>query len=498
MGQFLFDVPEASASFIDHSLWTDAYICGIEGVPWQSHVHYAHARLTITRAIESSGKLYIACPIDGLGYRTLSTCSLRAQDDSYLLVLELARGSCYRARTQSDAWQRAGLTVSQHFSDLLVAGTTKFLDAVQCRADINAAVEASLEAITLLEQAIVDLGESFAVQSISFRKQRESTIGTLLAGTIVPPSPGQGTYGEKFRSAFNTAAVRVSWADIETDAGRFDYDSVEASIGWCAANGVRVIGGPLLDFRERLLPHWLYLLEDDFESFHSAVCQFAEKTVTKLRGTVQLWNCAAGLNTPGPMELDDEQVMRLALGILQTVRRCDPQSPAIVTFDQPFGEYLSHHREGISPLHFADALARSGLGMAGLGLDVRINYAKNATLPRSAIDFGQMIDRWATLGMPLLVQLSVPGGKGPDANALAPEEVLMSKEQQSDPAAEQLRVAAPLIRTLLAKHFVHGIVWDGWSDAESHVQSHSGVIDANGQTRPLLEYLTRLRREFLV
>ena len=263
------------------------------------------------------------------------------------------------------------------------------------------------------------------------------------------------------------------------------------------ANGLRVIGGPLLDFRERLLPHWLYLLEDDFESFQSAVCQFVDKTVTRLKGTVQLWNCASGLNTPGPMNLDDEQVMRLALGILQTVRRCDPQSPTIVTFDQPFGEYLSHHRDGISPLHFADALARSGLGMAGLGLDIRVNYLRGATLPRSAVDFGQMIDRWATLGMPLMVRMSVPGGSGEDAKALAPEDVLMSQEHQADPAAEQLRVAAPLVRTLLAKHFVHGIVWDGWSDAEPHLQSHSGVIDADGHSRPLLEYFTRLRREFL-
>ena len=497
MGQFLFDVPEASADFVDRSRWQDAYICGIEGVPWQSHVHYAHSRLTITRAIESSGKLFLACPVEGVGFRTLSTCSLRPQDKPYLLALELARGSCFRARSQSDVWERAGLSLSQKFSDLLEAGTQKFLDAVQHRSDSDRVVEDSVAAIELLEEAILDLGESFAVQSIAFRKQREATIGTLLAGTVVPPSPVQGAHAEQFQSAFNTAAVRVSWADIETDAGRFDYDNVEASINWCTENGIRVIAGPLLDFREKLLPHWLYLLEDDFESFQTSVCQFVENAVTRLRGTVQLWNCASGLNTPGPMDLDDEQVMRLALGVLQTVRRCDPQTPAIVTFDQPFGEYLAHHREGISPLHFADALARSGLGMAGLGLDVRVNYMRNSTLPRSAVDFGQMIDRWATLGMPLMVQMSVPGGKGSDVSAMAPDDVLMSKEHDADPAAEQLRVAAPLIRTLLAKHFVHGIVWDGWSDAEPHLQSHSGVINANGQPRPLLEYFTRLRRDFL-
>jgi hypothetical protein len=260
---------------------------------------------------------------------------------------------------------------------------------------------------------------------------------------------------------------------------------------------MRIIGGPLVDFRQRLMPQWLYLLEDDFDSFLASVTQFVEKTVETLRGSVQLWNCAAGLNTPGPFELDDEQVMRLAVGILQTVRRTDPNTPAIVSFDQPFGEYLAKHRDGISPLHFADALARSGLGMAGIGLEFRVNYRTKSTLPRSAVDFGQMIDRWATLGMPMLVQLSVPGGTGDDENSIVPSDVLEYESQSANAADEQLRIAGPMIRTLLAKHIVHGVVWDGWSDAEPHVMSHSGVIDADGQPRPLLEYLTRVRREFL-
>ena len=499
MGQFHFDVPEVASDFIQKSLWSDAYICGIEGVPWQSQTQFDGSRLTITRAIDSSGKLYMACPLEDIGFRTLSTCSLRPLDDeAHLLPLEFARGSCYRARIQSDAWQRAGLTLSKEFEQLLQEGTNKFLDAAQRRADPERSTEAAMEAILLLEQAISDLGESYAVQSIAFRKQREPQIGTLLAGTVTPPSPLGLQSHDAFASAFNSAAIRLNWADIETDSGRFSYDNAEEAIKFCNSKGMRIIGGPLIDFRERLVPHWLYLLEDDFDALLAAVTHFVETTVNKFRGSVQLWNCASGLNTPGPMHLSDEQIMRLAVGILQTVRRTDPATPAIISFDQPFGEYLSQDREGISPLHFADALVRSGLGMAGIGLEFRMNYATKATFPRSAVDFGQMIDRWATLDMPMLVQLTVPGGTGSDSMATAPCDVLQSDSQRTDPASEQLRIAGPLIRTLLAKHIVHGIVWDGWSDEVPHVASHSGVIDSDGHERPLLEYLTRVRREFLV
>jgi hypothetical protein len=168
-----------------------------------------------------------------------------------------------------------------------------------------------------------------------------------------------------------------------------------------------------------------------------------------------------------------------------------------MTFDQPFGEYLAKYREGISPLHFADALLRSGLGLAGIGLETNINYLTSGTMPRSSVDYGQMIDRWATLGMPLMVQLTVPGGSGLDANSLAPSEILAPLASQKSPEIEQLQLGGQLIRTLLAKHVVHGIVWNGWADNEPHVCSHSGLINASDQPRPMLEYLTRLRREVL-
>lgn len=498
MGQFHFDVPEPARDLIGRSLWRDAYICGIEGVPWQSRNSFDGSRLTISRGIDSSGKLYIACPLEGFGYRTLSTCSLRPTDgEAYHLPLELARGSCFRARSQSDIWQRAGLVLSDQFHELLREGTDRFLDAAQRRADPGRSAEAAIEATRILERAIADLGESYAVQSIAFRKQREPQLGTLLAGAVMPPSPANTPLGNTFCETFNAVAVRLNWGDIETDSGRYDYDSAEKTIRYCEQQGLRVIGGPLIDFRERMLPHWLYLLEGNFDSFLNAVMGYIEKTVNRLRGSVQLWNCATGLNTPGPMRLDDEKVMRLSLAILQTVRRADPTTPAIMSFDQPFSEYLARDQDGISPLHFADALIRSGLGMAGIGLDFRFLYRNNATLPRSAVDFGQMIDRWATLGIPMLVQLTVPGGSGPDPHCTAPTDVLPFDPPNSDAGAEQLRIAGPLIRTLLAKHVVHGIVWDGWSDAEPHVMMHAGLLDAQGHPRPMLEYLTRVRRELL-
>ncbi|MEM0927572.1 MAG: endo-1,4-beta-xylanase, partial [Planctomycetota bacterium] len=355
----------------------------------------------------------------------------------------------------------------------------------------------ALQSIAILEQAIADLGESFALQSIAYRRQREPQLGTLLAASLKPPSPIRSALQTRFTKAFNSASIRLNWGTIESEAGRYDFGDADRSLQWCGDNGLRVLAGPLLDFRKGMMPDWLYLLEDNFDSLLQSVTEFAKRVVERYRGSVHLWNCAAGLNTPGPLPLDDERVMKLAVAILQTVRRSDPKTPAIVSFDHPFGEYLAKHRDGISALHFADALARSGLGMAGVGLDVRLNYASDSTLPRSAVDFGAMIDRWATLGMPMLVQLTIPGDCGDDPQSIVNHPTLINGDNKQELSANQLRTAGPLVRTLLAKHMVHGIVWDGWADDEPHVQSHSGIMDASGVPRPMLDYFERLRHELL-
>lgn len=507
MGQFHFDVPKPLQDTFEKTRWTNAYICGIEGIPWQCKNSWQDDRLTITRSIETSGKLHIVCQVGDLGYRSLSTCSLRVNgqpdDRRYDLFTELARGSCFRAQNQADTWERSGLVLGPDFKTMLDAGIQHFLDAIEQRTDQQQSSQSALMAIEKLEKSLDLLGESYTHQSLAFRKKQEPQIGTLLAATLVPPSPADSPAAKTYQEVFNAAAVRVNWADVENHAGHYDFDAAKKSIAWCNERGLRVIAGPLIDFRERAMPHWLYLLEDNFEALLASIITFAERTITELRGTVQLWNCASGLNTPGPVRLDDEQSMRIAVAILQTIRRLDPNTPAIMSFDQPFGEYLSKNHDGISPMHFADALARSGLGLAGLGLDIRSYYQNAATDPRSVVDFGSMIDRWATLGLPLLASVGVPGGQGIDQNAIAPEHHYLNtcdsseKTDSTELAKKQASIAAPMLRTLLSKHVVHGIVWDGWNDAEPHVSSHSGLLDAGGKARPMLDVMSRLRTDYL-
>jgi len=558
MGQMHFDVPDSASDFFAAARWREAYLCGIEGVPWQTQNRFDGRRFTLTRSVDTSAKLLITCPVPTIGYRLLTSCSLRCEPKAHRLLVELARGSCFRVRVQSDIWRRGGLTLSDAFDDLLARGTERFIDATQT-ADADRAAEIATEAIEFLEKSATKLGELFTAQSIAFRKSREHRLSTMLAVSVLPPSPwkemseelgaaanphstdtfsgpasGQtsgpasdlatGSEGTPTASsgsggqihdtqaetdgpvslgrAFNAAAVRISWGDIESASGRFEFDAVSEALDACARQGIRVIGGPLVDYHPRLLPDWLTLFDDNFDRLAATMNDFVEKTVMQFRGRVHLWNAASGFNTAGPLGLIDEQVMRLSIGAIQTVRRCDPNTPVILSLDQPCGEYLARDQDGISPFHFADALLRSGLGLAGIGLNFRFGYSSGETQPRSAIDFAQLIDRWSTLNAPLMVQVSVAGAPGQDADALvrtSPEP--LKPDVESDKAAWselQYQFAKPLIDTLLSKQIVHAVVWDGWSDRQPHLLPHSGLVDPSGRPRPMLDYLCRVRAEMLL
>jgi hypothetical protein len=501
MGQFAFDVDEGHGPLLARSLWPSAYLSGVEGIPWHTLANLEGCRLTVRRDVDDSAKLFLPFPVEGHGIAMLGTCSLRPSPRPYPLLLELARGSLYSVRNQADNWSRAGLKLDAEFEGMLDEATQRFLDA---SGGVTASQsDEAARAIRLLETASHRLSDEYAAQAIAYRKQRDNRIGTLLAGVL--PARSQGpSHPDDFVSAFNTASIRMSWGDVESDAGRHDFDGVDGAVDWAIGRGLRVIGGPLLDFHEKMLPHWSYLFEGQFHQLLDAANRYAEMVVKRYKGKVQIWNPISGLNTPGPLRLSEEEVMQLASTLVRTIRRQDPQTPVIFSIDQPYGEYLAHQRDGISPIHFADTLARCGLGLAGIGLEFRIGYSDYGMAPRSSLVIGQMLDRWSTLGLPLLLQMAVPGHMSSDPLATRPSEIISADETGFlfGPAARaaaqtrQLELASAILRVAIAKPSVHAVVWEGWDDTAQHLIPHAGLWDASGP-RPLLEYFQRIRQEFL-
>lgn len=493
MGQMRFYTPQSDsvgARPLDDWEVQCAYMAGIEGAPWRSRNSYADGLLTIDRMIDESGCLFLPWPRNGAGYTTISTASLRERDEPYLLPLELARGVVNRSRSQAAEWEIAGLQVPDELREQLREATAAFISAATIHN--RDAGEAATRADQAIEQALAvggKLADQYAQQSLAIRRSQTQRLPTLLAASI-DGLPENDEIKQQLIGSFNSVAVPLCWKDIEPNAGEYVWDKADRYIQWCQANGLRVCGGPLLSLDRFSLPDWVYLWEDDFKQLADFLLQFISAAVERYRGQVHLWQAAARVNVDSELALGEEQRLKLTVGAVETIRRIDPQTPVVVNFDQPWGEYLSHKDMELSPLHFADTLIRAEMGLAGLGLEVNLGYWPNGTLPRTLLDISRLIDRWSILGLPLLVLLTCPSETAPDP--LAEEGIVNAAGRNVQDDARRI------IELLLAKSTVHGIVWNQLTDSTPHRFPFGGLYGPGYQPKPLLQELAELRQAHLM
>ena len=492
MGQLRFVTPQRDR--LPPGAVEQAYLTGMEGVPFPSHNFWDGDQIVLERDVRESGNFHILWNVPQRGPLLLSTASLMERSRAYLLPVELARGTLNRVRNQNASWQTMGLTASAKFQqeqhaalDLLAQAATHQGNPTQAAAFAEQSLAKSLEALDTLCGA-------YTSQVLGMRHEQSPQLATLSACGL--PAQQLSDAGAKlFQSAFNAACVPLVWRAIEPVEGDFRWTNVDKHFQWLKQRGLKVLAGPLLRLDTLSLPDWLYLWDDDFEVVQGYVHNFLTKTVERYRGQVQVWHCAAGLNLPGGLALSEEQKLRLAVLAIDTVRRTDSRTPIIISFDQPWGEYLQREELDLPPYHFADALVRADLGVSGVGVELNIGYSPGGTLPRDVLELSRLIDRWSTLGVPLVALLSSPSSAIDDAQARSKAAVITPGVTANSQAAW----LKPWLEMLVAKQCIHGLVWNQLFDSESHVWPNSGLlVDAAGQTKPLFSVFSDLKKQHLV
>lgn len=545
MGDLRFTVPAALG--FDRRIWDTAYITGIEGIPWHCHSRFDGEQFSIGREIDESGKLNIVWPTRQFGNICLSTTSLRVSETPYNLPVELARGTVCRLRNQTAEWQRVGLRLPDKFFPLSEDVLCQLLHGLTSASNPEKQFEHAQQSIELAIEAGMLLCNTFAAQSLEARRQSEGRLSTLL-GVELMPALSLTPYHDALQKSFNLMCVPADFGWVESASGKPNYEAFDQQIEWAQRANKKICMGPLVNFRPQGLPQWMVLLDEGFESILQAACEFAQATVERYRGRVHIWNAANGLNVPSEMGWSDEQVLRMAVSLIETVRRADDRSPVLLTIDQPWSEYLRDDADGISPLHFADALIRADLGLSGLALDFNLDTWPNGSFPRDPIEINRLIDRWSMLGLPLMVILNSPtdgqaagteansasgdnqsGQSIPSGVASAASSTVSSGEQASSDGSEvrdesthddatrdtvERLVAIPervsawqttsdcsgivapecILRLLLSKPSVHALIWNKMVVTDG---SSRGLWDETGKAKPLLNSMASLRKVLL-
>jgi hypothetical protein len=182
---------------------------------------------------------------------------------------------------------------------------------------------------------------------------------------------------------------------------------------------------------------------------------------------------------------------------VDTVRRINPQLEVVVGLAQPWGDYLVEQPRNYSPFVFADTLLRTGLKLSALELEVVMGVSPRGSYCRDALDFSRLLDLYALLGVPLQVTLGYPSAETKLPQADPDLRVGLGFWRGGYTPDAQADWAAAFASLAVSKPFVRGVHWAHLTDAEPHQFPHCGLFDANGQPKPALEELARLREEHL-
>ncbi len=490
MGQMRFFV--SPSQHIPEEAVEQAYLSGFDRVCLQCQTRLDGDELVIQQAASDSCNLHIPWQVQRHGRLTLATGSLMQRQSPYGLSVELARGTIGRLRDQMAEWEAIGLVAPEKITRIVAEAMKCFCRGVVAGEDRQASAELAERAICAALDAAELLVAAYIDQIISFRRRSGEKLPAFL-GADLGVSLLEDYTAEQFLLAFNAASVPISWREVEASEGSHYWSICDKQIDWCRSHRLTVCGGPLLLLDPRGLPDWLYLWENDFDNLISFVSEFLAAAVRRYRGKVDLWQCAGRLNSAETLSLSEEEKLRLAACAIEVTHANDPDTPIVISFDQPWAEYMSRRELDFPPLHFADALVRAGLNLAGLMLEVNFDYHPGGTLPRTLLQFSRLLDHWSLLGLPLYVSISVASAAHEDP--LAQRRVQLAPGNWS--AKAQQAWVARYVPLILSKPYVQGVIWNQLRDSEPHDFPHGGLFDLRRHPKPALRTLASIRQAHL-
>jgi hypothetical protein len=468
------------------------YVAGAEDFPWSTRSAWEGDELVVQRTVDDSGYVYVPWRVDGHGQHLLGTTTLMERDKPYVLEVELARGLIQRLRSRLFIWEWMGVQTPADLNNRLRSATTQFSRAATHQDDLPAASAAANDSIAAALEVSDQLVRAYAEQSLQTR-QRQTPVATLLGVSLGAQSP-HVAIRRQLVDACNIIQLPVSWRALESKEGRRDWKQTDEQLGWCQTAGLKVAAGPLLRLDDRGVPDWMYLWEGDEENLTRLLLDHVRAVVSRYAGRVHLWHVASRVNNGLLLSLDEESRLNLVAQAVQVVRKIDSRTPTVVSFDQPWAEYLVEQDHDLAPWHYADALVRADLGISGFGLEINAGYWPRGSAHRPAFEYGRLIDQWSQLGLPLMVLLTAADSDADDPHAqknIRAELIQSTDGGQPDSQAAWASLVAPL---LLARPSVQVLLWNQLTDADPHDFPRSGLFDAKNKPKPTLALLRELRK----
>ena len=469
------------------------YMVGMEGIAWERELSISEKMLVIDRSTHESGKLFVPwLRMDGVEV-ILSTSSLREQEAEYHLEVELARGTLNRLRNYL-ANRNQHFEISAAYQSLLNKSQQSFMNAVLPTDDPESSQRNAADSI----ETALELIELVVLEDAGHAVEIRYQAGGLkpLIGIEMPVVPESEQSQQQIDEIFNTVTIPFNWRTLSPDTDKFNFDEIDGPLHWALQHDKKIIAGPLVRLTDESIPEWMYLWESDFTAFQNYLVNYVGEVIQRYKGRVHVWHCAAGLNSMTGLRFSEEQVVRIAVDVVETIRRIDAKTPIVMSFDVPWGGYAADRRTDLSPLQFAEALVRGDIGLNGIGLELNFGDGPNECGLYDSLAINALMSRWSQLQLPLVLSIStenkciLPGVVDGDLS----DSDELNDAVDSPSAGLGSNEVANLLMVLASQGTTQAILWNQLSDTP---ERRAGLYTDVGQSKPLINDIRRLCKEQL-
>jgi hypothetical protein len=495
MGSMSFQLPNSLPPAAESLLTQACFAAGYDQTPSPTSVQIVDRLLRLSRETDESGYLFLPWPVGPAGVMVTTTSTLRERTEPYSLMVELARGKLNQVRMQTGEWHEMGLQTPADF-DREMAELNRMFAVAALNQPSQESDSSAAKVLDRSFQAADRLTRLYIEQMFETRQEEEGRLPTRFAARVLSaPTP---SLAADYRRAFNAARIGCRWRDIEPTESNYHWSVLDQAVDSARVAGTPITMGPIIDLAPGMLPPWSEGWKGDLQTLAAFMGDFLETLIGRYREHVRRWIVCAGFNHADGASLSDDERLRLMQRLFEAALQLDPQLDLVVSVAQPWGDYLTHEDQTISPLSFADDLIRTGLKISGIEIEIRKGTAPRGSWPRDLLDTSRLLDLFSMLGLPLEVLLSHPASSAPDFGAREHQEDLWSPSWRGGPTPEgQAEWGVSFAALALCKPEVRAVTWDHWSDADPHLTPAGGLITAAGAVNPLLARFEGLRMKFL-
>jgi hypothetical protein len=467
-----------------------AYFAGWGRVPHPTQVAIEDGELIIGAASRESGTIHVPMQHQLLGITMESTETLLSRETPYLLLKELGRGAFGRLNRRLFDWQMLGFRCPITLKTRVADQAHRFSQAIISDDDIQTQ-QTFLAVLEELSQIVLEATQEFTNQSAAWRMRNNEKLSVSLGIGIGSDSIESlyefDLYAKFLQESFHAVLPMPTWRELEPEPGIFDWDRLEQRVSMPSRFGFRVVMGPMLSFDESAFPDWVLPQLEDDDFFETRVTRFVNSIAERYGNSAQCWILANHVNTQSLKYISQSRVIALIRILAQQMRSRGISKPIMVGIDQPWGEYLIRQTPEWEQLQIAESLMGCREIDAFL-LEMNFGFDDRSTLPRDPMSISNMIDQWSFLGKKVFISLSVPSG----TDSPETDPVYHWSEQQQQVWTEML------LKTILGKRMVHGILWTPLQDpAEPGPQHYRGLIDSQHVLKSAFKHFTHIRQTML-